>query len=140
MARTPPDVTEAELGVLEVLWRHGPSTVRRISDEIYPGGGPSKHATVQKLLERLERENRYVKRDRSGGVQLFAATIDRAHLISRRLERIAKSLCGGSLAPLLTHLVTSERLSGDELRSLRDLIDELDQNKASPRKGRRHSR
>jgi predicted transcriptional regulator len=137
MARTPLDVTDAELSVLEVLWDKGPSSVRQISDVLYPGGGASKHATVQKLLERLEHD-RYVKRDRRGGVQSFAATIDREHLIARRLDRIADRLCGGSLTPLLTHLVKSERLSETELQSLRDLIDELD--KAAPRRPRRPSR
>ena len=140
MARTPLDVTETELSVLEVLWDRGPSSVRQITDVLYPGGGASKHATVQKLLERLEKDNRYVKRDRSSGVQLFAATIDRGHLIGRRLEHLAKQLCGGSVTPLLTHLVRSERLSAKELQSLRDLIDKLDHNSPLPRKNRRPSR
>jgi len=140
MARTPLDVTDAELAVLEVLWRHGQRTVRQIADELYPDGGASKAATVQKLLERLERDNGYVKRDRSGGVQSFAATVDRDHLIGRRLEGIAESLCGGSLTPLLTHLVRSDRLSGKELQSLRDLIDELDSERPAGRRGRRPSR
>ena|SRR5579871_6257450 len=140
MARTPVDVTEAELGVLEVLWGTGPSTVREISEVLYPGGGASKHATVQKLLERLEKENRYVRRDRSGDVQRFIATIRREDLIGRRLENIAQSLCGGSLTPLLTHLVKSERLSPDELQSLRILIDELDESKPESHKLRRRSR
>jgi len=139
MARTSLDVTDAELSVLEVIWNRGPSTVRQISDVLYPGGGASKHATVQKLLERLEND-RYVKRDRRGGVQLFAATIDRAQLIARRLDRIAERLCGGSLTPLLTHLVKSERLSEQELQSLRDLIDEMDPNRGGQRRPRRPSR
>jgi predicted transcriptional regulator len=140
MARTPLDVTDAELSVLEVLWDKGPATVRQISDVLYPGGGASKHATVLTLLQRLEKDNRYVKRDRRGGVQLFAATIDRAGLIARRLDRIAERLCGGSLTPLLTHLVKSERLSEQELQSLRDLIDELDPDRAGQRRPRRPSR
>jgi BlaI family penicillinase repressor len=139
MARTPLDVTDAELGVLEVLWDRGPCSVRQITDVLYAGGGASKAATVQKLLERLEID-RYVKRDRRSGVQLFAATIAREDLIARRLDRIADRLCGGSLTPLLTHLVKSERLSDHELQSLRDLIDELDTERAAPRRPRRPSR
>ena len=42
MARLSLDVTEAELAVLEVLWHKGPSTVRQITDVLYPGGGASK--------------------------------------------------------------------------------------------------
>ena len=64
----------------------------------------SVYATVQKLLDRLESKG-IVKRDRSGGVHVFAAAIDRSELIGRRLRAVADSLCGGSLSPLLTHLV-----------------------------------
>ena len=137
MARTPQDVTVAELKVLEMLWDRGPATVRQITDALYPDGGASKYATVQKLLERLE-EAEFVARDRSGGVQSFAATVGREALIDRRLQNLAEQLCGGSLTPLLTHLVKADRLSADEIQSLRNLIDELDE--PAPRRNRRSSK
>src|SRR5436305_578523 len=56
MTRTPRDVPEAELAVLELLWRDGPATRRQVADVLYPGGGPSQYATVQKLLERLQQK------------------------------------------------------------------------------------
>ena len=54
MSRSPQDVTDAELAVLEVLWDEGPCSRRRIADVLYPGGQPAHYTTVQKLLERLE--------------------------------------------------------------------------------------
>ena len=51
MARTPQDVTDAELAVLQVLWELETATVREITDRLYLEGTT---ATVQKLLERLE--------------------------------------------------------------------------------------
>ena len=131
MARTAHDVTEAELKVLEALWNRGPATVRELAEALYADGGPAKCATVLKLLERLENDD-CVKRDRSGGVQSFAAAIRREDLIERRLQNLAAQLCGGSLTPLLTHLVRAERLSAAERQSLRDLIDELDHPSARP--------
>jgi len=121
MARTPRDVTEAELAVLRALWDRGPASVRALADEL-----AAQAATVQKLLERLERK-RWVARDRSGPVQLFRATADRDDLIGRRLRGIAEELCEGSLAPLLSHLVQNERLSAADRKALRDLIDRLDE-------------
>jgi BlaI family penicillinase repressor len=53
MARRPQDVTEAELEVLRALWELGPTTIRTLADRLYPQGGNSEYATVQKLLERL---------------------------------------------------------------------------------------
>jgi predicted transcriptional regulator len=125
MARTPQDVTEAELAVLQALWGRGESTIRQLTDALYPGGGPAQYATVQKLLERLE-EKRCVRRDRASPAHTFAATVGRDDLIGRRLRDVAEKLCGGSLTPLLTHLVRARRLSARERQELRALIDELD--------------
>jgi len=129
MARTPQDVTETELAILQLLWGQGAATIRQLTDALYPGGGTSHYATVQKLLERLEAKG-CVRRHRSGTAHTFAAAVDRDELIGRRLQAMAEQLCGGSMTPLLTHLVRAKRLSARERQDLRDLIDELDrQNK-----------
>ena len=125
MPRTPRDVTDAELAVLRVLWDRGPASVRDIADELAARGSPAHAATVQKLLERLEGKG-WVARDRTGPVQRFRATADRDDLIGRRLRGIADELCEGSVAPLLNHLVQTQRLSPADRKALRDLIDQLD--------------
>src|SRR5438876_4990247 len=124
MARTPQDVTEAELAVLQALWEGGPATIRRITDLLYPEGRTSHYATVQKLLERLEAKG-CVRRDRSAGAHVFAAAVGRDELIGRRLQSLAEKLCGGSLTPILSHLLQSRPLSAAERQSLRSLIEEL---------------
>ncbi len=125
MARTPQDVTEAELAVLQQMWDQGAVTVRQLTDELYPDGGGSEYATVQKLLERLGRKN-YIARDRDVWPHMFEATVGRDELIGRRLQSTADQLCEGSLQPLLTTLVKSDKLSARDRKSLRGLLDELD--------------
>jgi len=122
MARRRPDVTDAELGVLEILWDEGPSTIRQLADRLYPGGGTAHYATVQKLLERLEAK-RHVRRRRRERVNVYAATAGREDLIRTRLRDLADRLCEGSLTPLLTQLVDSSRLTPEELEQLRHLVD-----------------
>lgn len=124
MERTPPDVTDAELAVLQFLWDQGPATIRRLTDAIYPEGTAAQYATVQKLLERLEAKG-CVERDRTPWPHLFAATLERDELIGRRLRAMAEKLCGGSLTPLLTHLIKAEHLSRQEQHELRAFLDEL---------------
>jgi predicted transcriptional regulator len=70
-----------------------------------------------------------VRRKRGSGAFLFSAKIDRDELIGRRLQAMAEKLCGGSLTPLLTHLVRTERLSARERQDLRALVDALDERK-----------
>src|SRR6516165_40575 len=124
MARTPQDVTEAELAILQALWDDGPATIRRLTDALYPGGGAAQYGTVQKLLDRLEAKA-CVRRERSGAAHTFAATVGREEIIGRRLRDVAEKLCGGSLTPLLTHLVRARSLSSREREELRALIDDL---------------
>jgi len=123
MGRPRSDVTDAELAVLKCLWRHGPSTIRQLTDELYPEGGTSEYSTVQKLLERLEGK-RCVRRRAAGRQNVYSARVERDDLIAHRLRETAMRLCEGSLTPLLTQLVSGSRLSDDDLDALRRLIDE----------------
>jgi BlaI family penicillinase repressor len=124
MARTPQDVTDAELAVLHILWEQGPATRRHLTDRLYPGGSAAHYTTVQKLLERLESKG-FVKADRSRGVVAFLASTSREDLIHRRLQDVAEKLCEGSVTPLLMNLVRASRLSAEELKTLHDLVNEL---------------
>ena len=122
MGRTPQDVTETELAILQVLWDTGPSTIRQVADVLYPRGGRPQYATVQKLLDRLEQDG-WVARTKALPANIYRASVGREALIGRRLQDVAEKLCGGSLTPLLTHLVRANRLSDAERQELRDLID-----------------
>ena len=124
MARRPQDVTDAELDVLRSLWDHGAATIRALADRLYPGGGTSEYATVQKLLERLD-DKAHVAHRAEGRQNVYSARVRREDLVARRLRETAEKLCDGSLTPLLTHLVSAGRLSPDELGELRRLVDRL---------------
>jgi predicted transcriptional regulator len=133
MARLPQDVTEAELAILQVLWDRGTATVRELTEHLYADSSSSQHATVQKLLERLEAKD-YVSRDRGVWPYRFQPEVDRESLIGRRLQQTADRLCNGSVQPLLMHLVKAGKLSAAERRSLRELLDQLESESRKPSK------
>lgn len=130
MARVFDDVTNAELSVLQLLWRHGSCNVRFLTDRLYPDGNESHYSTVKKLLERMESKG-CVRRDRTQTVHVFDAAIRRSELIVRRLKSVAESLCNGAMTPLLTHLVSAEKLSREEIDSLKELISEIESTASS---------
>ncbi len=123
MGRPARDVTEAELGVLRILWDQGMTTIRQLTDTLYPGGGAAQYATVQKLLDRMEAKG-LVRRDRSLFVHRFVPVLDRDQLIGRRLRSLVESLCDGSLTPLLTHLARAGDLTDGDRLALRAIMDE----------------
>src|SRR5262249_18329178 len=119
------DVTDAELAVLQLLWDRAAATIRQLTDTLYPRGTAAHYATVQKLLERLEGKG-CVRRDRSTWPHVFSPAVDRGALIGLRLRAMAQKLCGGSLTPLLTHLVETDGLRPEDRAALRARLDELD--------------
>ena len=121
---TPPDVTDAELAVLQALWEQGEATIRQLTDVLYPEGKAAHYGTVQKLLERLEAKG-CIRRDRAPWPHRFSAAVDRDTLIGWRLRATAEKLCGGSLTPLLLHLLRAEQLNADERQELRSFLDQL---------------
>jgi predicted transcriptional regulator len=125
------DVSDAELAVLQVLWERGPSTIRQIADILYPGGKPAQYGTVQKLLERLE-EKLHVVRNREPWPHVFSANVEREALIGLRLRETAEKLCGGSMTPLLLHLLNVDSFNDDERQELRSFIEKLRKNPSPP--------
>ena len=53
---------------------------------------------------------------------MFSATLTRESYASSQLESLAERLTGGSLAPLLTHLIDTRKISTEEIHELRTLL------------------
>ena len=117
-------LANAELGVMEILWEELSVTARRIRERLYPDTSHAQHGTVQRLLQRLE-EKGFVQRHTEGSVLTFTALISKSEYASSQLESLADKLTGGSLAPLITHFVEEKKISKDEIRRLRSLLDNL---------------
>lgn len=118
-----PPLANAELAVMEGLWQQDRMTARQIREELYPRSTKAQHGTVQRLLQRLE-DKGYVERDCTLPVYLFSARISRQAYACSQLESLADKLTGGSLAPLITHMIEEKRISRAEIRRLMRILDE----------------
>ena len=140
--RTPPAdppppaaVPPAERAVLGALWADAPRTAREIARAVYGADGPSPTATVQTLLTRLERRG-LVARDRAGRAHRFAPAVSREELAGAELVELAERVAGGSLAPVVTHLIDAGRLSEADLAPLRAALAAHDARRDSADAGR----
>ncbi len=117
-----PTLANSELALMELLWDRGQMTARQIRESLYPDQTKAQHGTVQRLLQRLE-EKGFVERDRDVPINLFYAIGSREDYAGGQLESLAARLTGGSLAPLITHLIDNKKISETELQRLRKLLD-----------------
>jgi len=117
-----PPLANSELAIMDLLWDNERLTARQIREQLYSSSAKAQHGTVQRLLQRLE-EKGYIERDRSQFVQQFMAKMSRQTYVGNQLESLASKLTGGSLAPLITHLVEEKKISREEIERLRAILD-----------------
>jgi BlaI family transcriptional regulator, penicillinase repressor len=114
--------SDAELAVLKLLWENERLSARDIREQLYPEGTPSDHATVQKLLQRLE-QKKLIARDRRSFAHQFRAIVTREELAGEQLEALASKLTDGSMVPFILHAVNAKPLTAEERSEIRRLLD-----------------
>ena len=117
-----PPLANAELAIMDLLWETEQLTARQIREKLYPDQTKPQHGTVQRLLQRLE-DKGYVERDRSLSVHLFSSAISRQSYAGSQLESLTAKVTGGSLTPLITHLIEQKKISSKEIKRLRAILD-----------------
>ena len=118
-------VSRTELQILDQLWDAAPLTIRQICEAIYGESSASYYATIQSLLERLEKKG-WVARDRTQFKHTFSATRTRSDFVGHQIQGVADAVCGGSIAALLGQFAKSKPLTRKERNELKKLIEGMD--------------
>ena len=120
----PPKPTDAELSILRVLWRRGPSTVRDVYDELRRER-PMVYTTVLKLMQ-IMTEKGLVHREELGRAHLYRATQSEESAQRRLVEDLMDRAFGGSAQQLILHALSNRNASKEELAEIRRLLDDLE--------------
>lgn len=119
------DLSDAELEVLKALWDLGPTSVREVMNHLHTQGRELAYTTVLTFLTRLKAK-KYVTSKKSGQAFIYKARVTREKVTGTRLSSLIEQLFDGASAPLVLHLVQSNKLSPDEIGELRKMLDDLD--------------
>jgi BlaI family transcriptional regulator, penicillinase repressor len=125
--REPPRPTDAELEILTVLWRRGPSTVREVFDALSERRGTG-YTTVLKLMQ-IMAEKGLVTRDETERAHLYAPAQEEGETQSRLVGDLVRKAFDGSARNLVLHALSAERASEEELSEIRQMLDELERRK-----------
>ena len=128
MGTDKPSISDAELDVLKLLWKHGPGTVRDVNFHLRRRKRRWAYNTVLTLLSRL-REKGYVTSEKRGVAYVFHSVVTREKLLGQSLSELADRVCDGTASPLVHALVEGGKLTADEIKELRKLIDKLENKK-----------
>lgn len=114
--------TTAELEILGVLWRRGPSTVREVHAEVQRAD-PVGYTTVLKLLQIMIAKG-LVTRDASARTHVYAAAVSEASTQRRMVSELVDRAFGGSALALVLHALSTTPASPDDLKQIRRLLDD----------------
>lgn len=123
MAKRPLLPTDAELAILGVLWRRGPSTVREVHEALSPTQGTG-YTTVLKLMQLMAQKG-LVARDESQRSHVYRATNAEAQTQQRLLGDLMEKAFAGSAAQLVLRALSVKKTSPEELAKIRSMLDEL---------------
>lgn len=119
--------TESELEILQELWHLGPSTVREVNDLLNERREVG-YTTTLKLMQ-IMHEKGLVTRNRDGKSHVYAATAPQAETQRKLLDDFVEQTFGGSAMQLVMSALGNSTASADEIRQIRDLLDQIEEEK-----------
>ena len=112
--------TAAELEILSILWRQGPSTVRDVH-EILQADRDTGMTTTLKILQLMVEKGLATRSD--SRPQIYRAARAQANTQAGLLKELVRKAFDGSVQKLMVRAVEDGGLSDDELKEIQKLID-----------------
>lgn len=111
--------TDAELGILRVLWTRGASTVREVAEAM---GREGAYTTILKLMQ-IMTDKGLVKRDDSTRTHVYKATSSEDKMQRQLVTDLLDKVFEGSAAKLVLQALDAGKTSTEELAEIRKLLD-----------------
>jgi BlaI family penicillinase repressor len=113
-------LADREADLMEVLWEHGASTVAEVREKLK---AELAYTTVLTILRNLEGKG-YVGHEEEGRAHRYRALVPRDAARRSALRDLSAKLFQGSTDLLLTHLVTDQNLTDEQVRRIRRLLNQ----------------
>ena len=114
--------TEVELQILGVLWEQGPSTVRQVHVALAKHRKTGYSTTLKMMQVMLEKG--LVHRNDTVRPQLYRTAKSQERTQAQMLDDFTRKAFHGSAMRLVMSMVSTGRLSTEELEEIQRLIDE----------------
>ena len=119
--RAAPRLAAGEIEILQMLWREGGVTILEAQQAL---DRPVGYTTVQTRLNRLVAKG-VVRRTKSRPAK-YQAAVAPEDVSARHLDLLVERVSGGSVVPLVAHLVKDRDLSPEEIDQLKQLVDDAE--------------
>jgi len=120
--------TKTEMDVLQILWKHGPSTVRFVHDKLNEQKDAVIYTSTLKLMQ-VMKEKGMLDRDETNMKHIYNARLEEGKVKVNMLGRFVDSMYNGSASNLMVALLGSDKTSDKELQKIKELLNNMDKGK-----------
>lgn len=121
-------LSDFELEVMAEFWEHG----RLSAPELFQDLGESRgvtYSTIKTIVDRLEQKGAIRRVDTQGKTILYSPAIKRERVRKPLVKAFLKRVFGDDLKPLFAQLVRDEKLTGEDIEYLKQLVAEAEKEK-----------
>jgi BlaI family penicillinase repressor len=119
--------TPAELEVLQIIWEHGPCTVREVLN-LLGSKRPRAYTSVMSLMNVMA-DKGMLKQKAEGKAFVYSEKVSRDKTQSRMLGDLLSRAFDGSASALVTHLFRQAKPNSEELEEIHKTITEFSRKK-----------
>lgn len=116
--------TRAELEILQVLWEHGPSTVRFVNDELNKQREVNYTSTLK--LMQIMADKGILTRDETSMKHIYSVAEEEQKTKAYLLDKFVDSMYKGSVSKLVIQLLGNKKASEQELEAIRELLKKME--------------
>jgi BlaI family penicillinase repressor len=120
--RPGPRLTAGEMEIMAMLWERGELTLSEAHQAL---GRPIGYTTMQTRLNRLVAKGVVTRSE--GRPARYGAAVGAEAVGTRHLDLLLERIRGFKIVPLVAHLVRDRRLTAEEIRELKQLIDQAEE-------------
>ena len=118
--------TKAQLEILQVLWKHGPSTVRFVNDQLNQQKQEALSYTSTLKLMQIMLEKDMLTRDESNMTHIYIAALEEQKIKRVVLDKFVDSMYDGSVKNLMLELLGNDKTSNKDWDTIKQLLQKLD--------------
>ena len=119
-----PRPTEAELEILQILWKHSPCTVRFVNDKLNDKKEVG-YTTTLKIMQ-IMFDKDILKRDESKRSHLYSPAAKETETQSLLLDKFLQTAFAGSAMKLVMQALGNHKASKEEISRIREFLDNLE--------------
>ena len=124
-----PQISEAEFEIMKIVWQYAPVSTNEITHRLMKTTSWGAK-TIQTLIKRLTNKGALTY-EKEGRVYVYTPLVKENEYISQQSNSFLRRFYDGDITAMLSAYIKNDRLSAEEIGTLRSILDDADNDKGN---------